>query len=266
MVSQAAAAILMARAEAAVANVGAYIRGIPGPLLMPAQTIAGWELEALDVTGLAGAPIPLKIRPILQGDSNDIYAISGLPPDAKLSLGGRYNDLWIVKRKHLEQLALLPPHDLRGTFQLGVTRAPTPARPAVTRQFKVRIEERPVTVAPPAPKVAEATTASIEQVAASKPRQYRRDPNDQMLFDRALGQFKKGDVAGARAIYEFLVARGDAEAAFALGETYDADALSRLFLEGVKADDRKALAWYQKAQRLGHPAAQARLNALDGAR
>jgi hypothetical protein len=244
------------------AAVSHHVPGLQPSIVTLIQAPAG-EFLAEDVTGRSGVPLPLKIKPITLGDSNDIFAIDGLPTNVRLSSGGRYNDLWIVKRKHLETLALLTPDELQGVLQLAVTRAPTPTRPSVTRRFKVLIEPITATAAhQPLSKIAQGSTASIPKISL----QYRRNASEQMLFDRASVQFKKGDVAGARAIYEFLATKGDAEAAFALGETYDAVALNQLFLEGVKADDDKAFAWYETAQRLGYPQAQARLNALDSMR
>lgn len=262
-----AASIVMLSSNAGFAAVAPHVPGLPASIVRLTQAAADGEFVAVDVAGRSGVPISLDIRPITQGDPNDIFAIGGLPANVKLSLGGRYNEIWIVKRKHLEKLALLTPSDVHGVLQLTVTRAPTPTRPAVSRKFKVLVEPVTATAAQqPAPKTTEASIASLDKVLPARPQQYRRKASDQMLFERALDQFKRGDVAGARAIYEFLVAKGDAEAAFALGETYDAVALNQLFLEGVKADEQKALAWYEKAQRLGHPQAQARLNALDSMR
>ena len=257
------AGLLMLSAHAGTAGVLPRTPRLQASIATPTQTAAGEEFEAEDVTGRSGAPLPLKIKPTTQGDPNDIFAIGGLPASVKLNSGGRYNDLWIVKRKHLDTLTLLTPDELKGVLQLAITRAPTPTRPSVTRRFKVLIEPITVTAAQQeVPKPPAVSTASIDVVSRLKSQQYRRNTNDQMLFERASGQFRKGDVAGARAIYEFLVAKGDAEAAFALGETFDAFALDQLFLEGVKADEQQALAWYERAERLGHPQAQARLNAL----
>jgi hypothetical protein len=235
------------------------------PLTVNVQ--AGGDVVAADVNGAPGDSIALKIEIRGQGDANDIYSIGGLPPGVKLSAGGPYNQLWIVKRKHLEELVLTTPQDMEGAFKLTITRAPTPTRPELKRSFIIRIQPQK---APVQAVVSERSnlpaTSSLSQARREPPPVYRRNSNDDMLFTRASDQFKRGDVAGARAIFEFLVSKGDADAAFAMGETYDSVALNQLVIEGVTADDDKAREWYSKARQLGHIQAEARLNALESMR
>ncbi len=70
---------------------------------------------------------------------------------------------------------------------------------------------------------------------------------------------KQGDVKAARVLLRGLVRRGSAQAAFDLAETHDPSAGS---VDAASADDVGAIFWYLEAKRLGHPAAQARINAI----
>ena len=56
----------------------------------------------------------------------------------------------------------------------------------------------------------------------------------------------------------------DAEAALALGATYDPSVLRALKVYGFKADPVKARVWYEKASELGSAAAPRRLETLTG--
>jgi TPR repeat protein len=55
---------------------------------------------------------------------------------------------------------------------------------------------------------------------------------------------------------------GDANAAMALGATYDPNVLARLGVVGVSAEVEKARSWYQKAETLGSPDARRQLDLL----
>jgi TPR repeat protein len=77
--------------------------------------------------------------------------------------------------------------------------------------------------------------------------------------DRLLG---RGDVAAARAVYERAAALGSAQAALALGSTYDPGRLWSLGVFGMVGNKERARQWYQRADQLGHPEAKERLKAL----
>ena len=71
-----------------------------------------------------------------------------------------------------------------------------------------------------------------------------------------------GDVATARTVLQRAADAGDANAAMALGATYDPNMLARLGVVGVSAEVDKARSWYQKAEALGSPDARRRLDLL----
>jgi hypothetical protein len=71
-----------------------------------------------------------------------------------------------------------------------------------------------------------------------------------------------GDITAARLAFRRAAESGDAQAALALGGTFDPRVLKALGAVGVAADPAHARAWYQKAAALGSPDAPQRLNEL----
>jgi hypothetical protein len=71
-----------------------------------------------------------------------------------------------------------------------------------------------------------------------------------------------GDVTAARLAFQRAAENGDAQAALALGATFDPLVLKSLGAVGVAADPAQARAWYQKAAELGSRDAPQRLNQL----
>ena len=66
----------------------------------------------------------------------------------------------------------------------------------------------------------------------------------------------------ARVVLQRAAEAGDAEAAVALGATYDPEVLSKLGAVGISADVEKARSWYQKAESFGSSEAARRLAVL----
>jgi hypothetical protein len=82
------------------------------------------------------------------------------------------------------------------------------------------------------------------------------------LVARADRLLEKGDIVGARAIYQRAAELGDASAALALGATYDPNRLWSLGALGLVGNKERARQWYQRASELGHREAKTRLEAL----
>ncbi len=89
------------------------------------------------------------------------------------------------------------------------------------------------------------------------------DPEEIKLFMQQGEQFiAAGDVVTARIVFQRAAEAGDANAAMALGATYDPTVLAKLGVAGLGADVEKARTWYQKAERLGSTEATRRLAIL----
>jgi hypothetical protein len=90
------------------------------------------------------------------------------------------------------------------------------------------------------------------------------DPEEITLLMKQGEQFiAAGDVATARIVFHRAAEAGDADAALALGATYDPIVLANLGVAGLGANVEKARIWYQKAENLGSTEATRRLAILE---
>jgi hypothetical protein len=89
------------------------------------------------------------------------------------------------------------------------------------------------------------------------------DPEEiKLLMKQSQQLIAAGDVVTARTVFQRAADAGDADAAIALGATYDPNVLAKLGVIGVRADVEKARNWYQRAEILGSPDARGRLDVL----
>jgi hypothetical protein len=86
------------------------------------------------------------------------------------------------------------------------------------------------------------------------------------LIKRGNNLLKEGDFAAARLLFERAANAGSAEAALALGSTYDPLAIKRLGAIAVKPDIESARKWYQIAADRGSAAATLQLANLQSSR
>jgi lipoprotein-anchoring transpeptidase ErfK/SrfK len=114
-----------------------------------------------------------------------------------------------------------------------------------------------------------------EKISVSKPREkssgriapppaQRKLDQDEIavLLKRGKDLIANGDLAAARLVLQRAANANDAEAALALGATYDPYVLRALKVYGFKADPDMARVWYEKARELGSAAAPRRLEML----
>jgi hypothetical protein len=83
-----------------------------------------------------------------------------------------------------------------------------------------------------------------------------------LLLKRGKDLIATGDLAGARLMLQRAADANHAEAALALGATYDPLVLRELKVYGLPPDAAMARVWYEKAIELGSPAAPRRLEML----
>ncbi len=79
------------------------------------------------------------------------------------------------------------------------------------------------------------------------------------MVRRADTLLQRGDVSGARLLYERAAAAGSGGAAMTMGKTFDAMFLAGIGVTGMGADPATALIWYRRAAALGNAEASARL-------
>ena len=98
---------------------------------------------------------------------------------------------------------------------------------------------------------------------APPPAQRKLDQEEiAVLLKRGKDLITNGDLAAARLVLRRAADANDAEAALALGATYDPLVLRALKVYGFKADPVMARVWYEKASELGSAAAPQRLEML----
>jgi hypothetical protein len=82
------------------------------------------------------------------------------------------------------------------------------------------------------------------------------------LIARGQTYLANGDVASARLVFRRAAKTGDAQAALALGGTFDPIVLKSLGVIGVAPDAAQARSWYEKAAELGSQEAPHRIDQL----
>ena len=112
--------------------------------------------------------------------------------------------------------------------------------------------------ADPGSKVAAASERSAPANAAP-----RAIADEQRLLARANALLRQADISSARQLLELALARGSAQAAFMLAETYDQPVLESWRAHGVAGDRTKARDLYQRARAGGIDGAEERIKALN---
>jgi hypothetical protein len=122
--------------------------------------------------------------------------------------------------------------------------------PAIPRSPAAETAKRPGSEMPP-----------VEQ--ASVPATKTANLQDAgLLTDRGRQLFEAGDLIAARILLLRAVIAGDAEAAVALGATYDPVVFADRGVRGDVADLDKARSWYERAMEMGSPEGPRRLEML----
>ena len=116
------------------------------------------------------------------------------------------------------------------------------------------VETVPVTLTPP-----DAAQPSASQFVPESKRTLIDNDEIATLLKRGKEALTDGDLAAARLLFRRAAEGGSADAAFALGTTYDPVVLRRIHAVGAEADAAKAHEWYEKAAQLGSSAATEQL-------
>jgi TPR repeat protein len=190
-----------------------------------------------------------------QAPRNSFARVRGLPRTAALSEGHSIGaGAWAVPLDALPTLTITLPSMEAGRADVQVSLVA--ADGSVLAETRCVLDIAAVAVPAPAP-----TPGPAPGPAAS--------PDDRK---RALQLLQKGNellaqglVAPARQIYERAAELGLAQAAMALGATYDAAELDKPHLRNVLPDAAEAKRWYERARTMGAADAATRLQRL-GAR
>lgn len=200
----------------------------------------GTRNEPLLLEALKPARLPLQVRPLEAVQESYILILSGLPANTALSGAARMGaDSWLLSPGALQQIEIVVPEWSASTIEVRAELRRTNG--AVVAQSKLWLAVPP----PPTPQGTALSERAINDMVKNG--------------DRLLG---RGEVAAARALYEKAAAMGSAQAALALGATYDPRRLWSLGVFGMVGNKERAQHWYRRAAELGHPDAKSRIGAL----
>jgi hypothetical protein len=175
--------------------------------------------------------------------SRSIIAIRGLPEGATFSSGRPYGETeWTLRPDELGDLRFTLPATASGVRSLNVELVAADGRTIASASTTLRISSQP--------------DAAAKQVAEDGPR-------IDELMAHGHKMIEVGYLAGARGYYRRAADAGSAEAAFALGTTYDPAFIKEIGAQGIKPDLAQARQWYERAEDLGDKDAHAKLLELD---
>jgi hypothetical protein len=188
------------------------------------------------------ARFPLQIQPDGGADEPFILALTGAPRGTILFGVNRISsDTWFLPPGSVGRLEIVLPEWSTQVFEIAVVLRRIDG--VVAAQTTAFVAVPPPAVVAPATQAADETTA--RELAANAER-----------------LIAKGDIVGARALYQRAAELGSGPAALALGTTYDPNRLWSLGVLGLTGNRDRARQWYLRARELGNAEAKARLTAL----
>jgi TPR repeat protein len=210
------------------------------------------QLISLQPIGSPDQPVPLEpqkppqlslqIEPAEAANEPFILALSGAPPGTLLSGATQISsDTWFLSPGSAQRLEIALPEWPTSAYEIAMTLRRTNGLIAAQTKAWITVPPPPSRLAA-GPKTGDATTGD--------------------LVARADRLVEKGDIVGARTIYQRAAELGDASAALALGATYDPNRLWSLGALGLVGNKERARQWYERASELGHREAKVRLTAL----
>ncbi|RTL65615.1 MAG: hypothetical protein EKK41_19890 [Hyphomicrobiales bacterium] len=232
-----------------------------------AQEITLAVPKVMAVEAPSQTPMAIAISPAQAVPRNAFLRLRGLPPTAALTEGYAIGPgSWAVALSALGNLKISVPMGTEGrsdvTISLvsvdGVVLAETqtalmvgrmPQAASGTPPSATIMRTTPLAVPPPPPPMRPALTPDEHERATR-------------LLKRGQDHLKDANVSEARLFFEKAADAGLAEAALALGGTYEAAELERLNIRGAYADDGEARRWYERAAQLGAAEARQRLQRL----
>ena len=229
----------------------ALITKLPAETVQPKQ-----DVEDLSVTLTAPTTIEAegdKLVPfgIALNSSNPLpfrstVTIGGLPEGTTLSRGRPYGETeWTLRPDEIDDLRLLLPKAASGRPNLRIA----------------------LVAADGAIIASAATQLNVTAVEAKTTLIVRPDETGRIADLIAHGQkmIDVGYLPGARGYFQRAAEAGSADAAYALGTTYDPSFISDSGAQGIKGDLAQAWAWYARARKLGSQAAKQKLQELEQA-
>jgi hypothetical protein len=172
--------------------------------------------------------------------------IGGLPEGTTLSHGRPYGETeWTLRPDEIGDLHLLLPKAASGhaNLRIALVAADGTIIASAATQLNIAGDHKTALIARPD------ETGRIADLIA----------HGQKMIE-------VGYLPGARGYFQRAAEAGSADAAYALGTTYDPGFISDSGAQGIKGDLAEARAWYERARELGSQAAQEKLQELEQAK
>jgi hypothetical protein len=210
----------------------------PARILMPRLTVDAVRVSRAD------EPAPLTIA-YADAGSNFSVMIDGLAPGSALGVGKpAAPNAWRLADADLERAVITPPRGFVGVMNLT---------------FELRLADDVVGDRQSLQLEWAGESAPAPTVSAAPPLRHLDASEITLLVKRGTDLMASGDIVAARMMFQPAAEAGEANAAFALAETYDPLVLEKLATTGIKSDIALAHQWYEKAKELGSTAAPGRL-------
>lgn len=212
------------------------------------RSVASVEVPAkVEVATGAAVRLPLRLEPKTALQPNDVITILGLPTSVVPSKGSfAAPNRWTIPANAVDELELRAGEDLRGAHEVMIELRSHDGE----RLASARLELASQT-AQPSPGPRPTANASVLDEALQR-----------RLYSRGQEMLTLGHIGSARILFERVALAGNADAAIAMGDTYDPKRLMQLRAPLNLADIAKATQWYERADELGSPAAKARITDL----
>jgi len=226
-----------------------------------ASTYAVFKSARLIVEGrqaFANEPLPLGVS--IEGAAGGEFAMfTGLAAGTRFSLGAPFGGGgWRLPARDLTRAVAYAPHDFVGVMNTAIDLRT--GNDALVDSQIMRLEWVPkrLGMEEPArqPRLDREEVRSVAAVQALDPEELAT------LMRRGQDYMRTGDLAAARLVLRRAASAADAQAALALGATFDPLVLEELGVLGVRPDPVQARAWYERAAQLGSPEARRRLARL----
>lgn len=223
-----------------------------GQILTAGGSSGSIRLDAANIQIAAGAgeiPWPITIDADAKSIAGSKIRIRGLPHGARLSSGAVGSDgSWVVSATEGAALAITPP---QGPVSSKLTVMVEAADGTKLASIDTMFEISPATL--DTGPIAEPANAIGKNQSEEKARDLRLQGEERLAV---------GDVSSARMFFKRAADGGDAQAAVAMGATYDPRLFAALKVHGMSPDREIARKWYQRATDLGSKDAFERIEAL----
>lgn len=200
---------------------------------------------------------PLELAPLLTQRQARYILVRGLPSEAKLSAGQRNpSGAWLVKARDADHLTFSIGGAASGDYPVEVYALGAVSAPQARQRLVFRVAAGPTLAS------AAGTSGTLFNAAPAPAQAQPAAAPASPLMARAMRLLGEGDIAGARLLLMHLAEQGEADAAYELARTFDAEYLAELGARGVGPDKTRAVGWYEWASESGSVKAAERLKIL----